>query len=388
MPRNRLAFGQLFFILLTLLLLMLSTYSFSLESCQTESCSRGDYRFPLAVLFASVAAYFAWPETPHSPVTGDDESCSIQPFELWKPKLDSEFCQSLIATKNCTEALKLLRKTQAMEPVTMSCDDWQADLEDYFNWRWPGNSASQWQQIPVRYKGLQWVTDTMDEAEFIAFLARSPSVFSLNRIRINDQQFILKGYADTGFMITPMLKVAECYFVPEEEPVAFGFDEWSGLIGGRMHSLFKAVKGRSLRDWVAESRRPSSRFDIDALFSELGQILAKFHLRHRVSTFDGIYTLSRAVHRDPNFNNVFYDEKSGFSLIDTIGLSVSVLEPSGVFYDLNQLFLEMNGSQISKDGFTRAYISQWPEDVQESLKKQIESLQVVQINYTPSYRKP
>ncbi|WP_448217847.1 hypothetical protein [Endozoicomonas sp. 2B-B] len=182
--------------------------------------------------------------------------------------------------------------------------------------------------------------------------------------------------------------MAECYFVPEEEPVAFGFDEWSGLIGGRMHSLFKAVKGRSLRDWVAESRRPSSSFDIEALFSELGQILAKFHLRHRVSKFDGIYTLSRAVHRDPNFNNIFYDEKSGFSLIDTIGLSVSVLEPSGVFYDLNQLFLEMNGSQISKDGFTRAYISQWPEDVQESLKKQIESLQVVQINYTPSYRKP
>ncbi|WP_422410902.1 MULTISPECIES: hypothetical protein [unclassified Endozoicomonas] len=375
MPSNRFACGQLLSILLTSLFLMQTAPSFSSESYHTEPCRRsGGHRFSLAVLFASAANYFASPETPHSPESGEDESCTIQPFELWKPKLDREFCQSLIASKNCTEALKLLRKTQAMQPATMSCDDWQADLEDYFNWRWPGNNASQWQQNPVHHRGLQWVTDTMDEAEFIALLARSPSVFSLDRIEINGQPFILKGYADTGFMITPMLKVAECYFVSEEEPVAFGFDEWSGWVAGRMHSLFKAVKGRSLHDWLDESRKPSSKVDLGALFSEFGQILAKFHLRHRDSDLDGIYTLSRAVHHDLNFQNVFYDEESGFSLIDTIGLSVSVLEPSKVHNDLIMLFKNMDKHRISKGSFISAYVGQWPEEAQENLKQEIESL--------------
>ncbi|WOG29473.1 hypothetical protein [Endozoicomonas sp. 8E] len=373
---TRFAHEQALSILLALLFLMQTTHSFSIESSQTEPCSCfTGYWFPLAVLFVSAVTYYAWPETCFSPVSGEDESCSIDPFELWKSRLDREFCQSLISLKDRVEALELLRQTRAMQPPTVACNNWQANLADYFNWRWPGNNASQWQQIPVR-GGFKEIFDIIEEADFIGILAYSPSVYSLNTIQINSQQFILKGYINSGLIIVPMLKVAECYFVPEEEPVAFGFDEWSGLIGGRIHSLFKAVKGSSLRDWVAKSRKPSSEVDLDALFSEFGQILAKFHLRHRTSNFNGIYTLSRAIHHDLNFNNVFYDEKSGFSLIDIIGLSVSVLEPSEMIHDLNQLFEDMNRSRISKRGFIRAYASQWPEETQAVIKEDLAVLQL------------
>ena len=119
-----------------------------------------------------------------------------------------------------------------MKPATMACDNWQTALADYFNWRWPGNNASQWQGIPVHFGVFQMVADTMEEGDAVDTLAHYPSVFSLNLIRINSQQFILKGYVNTGFMIASMLKVAECYFVPEEEPFSLGFDEWSGLVGG------------------------------------------------------------------------------------------------------------------------------------------------------------
>lgn len=386
---TRFVYGRTLPILLTLLLLTQAPHSFSSESCQTEECSRSvGYQIPSAALFMSlVRAYhddyvlllvavavsavsFSWPETLNISVS----KCNVQPFELWKPKLGSEFCQSLISSKNRSEAVKLLRETGAMEPATMACNNWQTDLADYFNWRWPGNNASQWQEIPLRYSALQGLSDKMYGGKVMDLLIHFPSVSSLSTIQINGQQYILKGYANSGFMIAPMLKVAECYFVPEEEPVAFGFDEWSGLVDGRIHSLFKAVKGHSLEDWVAESRKPSSKVDIDAMFSGFGQILAQFHLRHRDSELDGLSTLSRAVHRDLHFNNVFYDEKSGFSLIDTLGLSVSVLEPSEVRLDLKRLFEDMNRHGISKSGFIRTYIGQWPEVVQESLQEQIESL--------------
>ena len=148
--------------------------------------------------------------------------------------------------------------------------------------------------------------------------------------------------------------------------------EWLG--GGRIHSLFKAVKGRSLGDWVAESGKPSNKVDIDAMFSAFGQTLAEFHLRHRVSEINGFSTLSRAVHHDLNFKNVFYDAKSGFSLIDTIGLSVSILEPSEVRHDLKRLFEDMDKSGINRRAFIKAYVHQWPEAVQESLQSEIEAL--------------
>ncbi|WP_422476093.1 hypothetical protein [Endozoicomonas sp. ALB032] len=380
---TRFTHGQVLSALLILLLSVQSSLSFSSESCQTSECSgfRG-YRFPLAALFVSAVTYYAWSETPDVPLSGEHESCSIHPFELWKPRLDREFCQSLVSLKDRTEALELLRQTGAMQPATVACHNWQAELADYFNWRWPGNNASQWQQIPVG--AFKQVLDIIEETDFIGILARSASIYSLNTIQINSQQFILKGYINSGFIIVPMLKVAECYFVPEEEPVAFGFDEWSGLIGGRIHSLFKAVKGRSLGVWVAESRKPSSQVDLDALFSEFGQVLAKFHLRHRTSNFNGIYTLSRAVHHDLDFKNVFYDEKTGFSLIDTIGLSISVLEPSEMIHDLSQLFEDMNRSRISKRGFIRAYASQWPEETQAVIKEDLAVLQLaLKLRYSP-----
>ncbi|WP_257282365.1 MULTISPECIES: lipopolysaccharide kinase InaA family protein [unclassified Endozoicomonas] len=371
MPPNRFVHGQTLPILLALLLSMQTAHSFSSENCQTGPCSRpSNYLLPLTALTAAVITYYAWPERLGIPVAGDDESCNIQPFELWKPKLDSEFCQSLISSKNGTEALKLLKKTGVMQPGTMACNDWQAHLADYFNWRWPGNSASQWQQIPVHHGKYQQVVDTMDEAGLMGIISTlygSPSVHSLNTIWIDGQQYILKGYVNSGFIIAPMLKVAECYFVPEEEPLALGFDEWSGLVAGRMHSLFKAVKGRSLADWVAESREPSGEVDINALFSGFGKVLAQFHLRHRDLKLNGLYTLSRAVHQDLNFKNIFYDEESGFSLIDTIGLSDSVLESKEVFLDLKRLFGEMDKSRISRDAFIRAYVDQWPEDARENL---------------------
>ncbi|WP_252179066.1 hypothetical protein [Endozoicomonas sp. 4G] len=394
MPPIRFANRQILSILLTLLLLLQVPQSFSSESsesCQTGPCAdSAGHRLPLVDLLVSAASYFAWSEKPHLPASGNDKSCNIEPFERWKPKLDFEFCQSLIASKNFKTALELLKQTGDMQPATMACKDWQADLADYFNWRWPGNNASQWQQLPVHHGSYQKLMDSMRVDEFMGLLkllTLSPSVFSLHKIQINDQSFILKGYLNHGLLIAPLLKVAECYFIPEEEPLALGFEEWSGLVEGRMHSLFKAVKGRSLHDWVAESRQPSSKVNLNALFREFGQVLAKFHLRHRASDFDGLDTLSRAVHHDLNFNNVFYDEASGFSLIDTIGLSASVLEPSEVRSDLNRLFektVENDISRESKGSFIRAYISQWPEEVQKSLWMEIIPLQIGQENiYKP-----
>ncbi|WP_062269894.1 hypothetical protein [Endozoicomonas arenosclerae] len=376
MLQYRLLNRQLFPALLALMLFLQAPDSFSSDQCQTGSCSSSTrYLAPLAALFASVVSYFSWPGTPDSSVPGDEGTCNIHPFELWKPTLNSDFCQSLISSKNRTEAVKLLRETGVMQPATMACNNWQIALSDYFNWRSPGNNATQWQELPVHYGVFQMAAETMDEGEAVDALAHYPSVFSLNSIHIDSQQFILKGYVSTGFMIAPMLKVAECYFVPEEEPVSFGFDEWSGLVGGRMHSLFKAVSGRSMGDWVLESRKPLSKIDIDALFSALGQTLARFHLRHRTSKMEGLSTLSRAVHHDLNFKNVFYDGKSGFSLIDTIGLSVSVLEPSAIRADLQRLFEDIKRYGLDSEGFLSAYVGEWPEDARESLRKEIKVLE-------------
>ena len=101
--------------------------------------------------------------------------------------------------------------------------------------------------------------------------------------------------------------------------------------------------------------------------------MAEFHLRHSVSV-NGLSTLSRAVHHDLNFKNVFYDEKLGFSLIDTIGLSVSILEPSEVRHDLKRLFEDMDKSGMNRSVFIKAYVHQWPEAVQESLQSEIDAL--------------
>lgn len=241
----------------------------------------------------------------------------------WSYHWNQDFCTGLLQQKNRYDAVGYFLKHKN-DSNNSHDEHHQKTLLDLFK---QNDSTS------IKYiNNPSWLYDPDHRKNLLDVITWYPKYNAFYEISDSNQTFSLFGY-HAGHLVVPLLEVSKCYFRDNNERFNIILDKWTGLVKDSdgyyaMYSIFQKPDGKSLYSLINDYHKGAiSISTINSIFSLLGKNLSLFHKKHMINKDDQNSFLSKSVIRDQPLMKISYSNKSGFSLNNTTGLSVSILEP-------------------------------------------------------------